>query len=106
MKYHVHSFTQVISIYTKGDSIEISNGQLFVNGIHCIETFVHDTMLYHVEPMIVPPNCVFVLGDNRNESFDSSEWGCVDSSSIVGKAIIILNAERFISSMKSRCNNV
>ena len=37
----------------------------------------------------VPPNHVFVMGDNRDHSSDSREWGLVPMESIKGKAILI-----------------
>ena len=43
-------------------------------------------------PLVVDEGCIFVLGDNRNESKDSrsSEIGLVDEREILGKAIFIL----------------
>ena len=43
-------------------------------------------------PCIVESGCVFVMGDNRNESLDSrsSEIGLIDQREIVGKAVFVL----------------
>lgn len=38
---------------------------------------------------IVPPGCLFVLGDNRSPSFDSHKWGVLDQKRLIGKALFI-----------------
>src|SRR5579883_1434612 len=50
-------------------------------------------------PGPVPPGCVFAMGDNRNQSSDSTHWGPLDENRIVGKAFFIFypfNRIRFI----------
>lgn len=43
----------------------------------------------NIEEFTVPENTVFVMGDNRDASFDGRFWGMVDVDSIVGKAFVI-----------------
>ena len=74
-----------------GDKIEIDEetGTLYVNGIaNDPETIVGKT--YSREhgvtfPLTVPNGCVFVMGDNREVSLDSRDFGSIDIRKIIGK---------------------
>jgi signal peptidase I len=68
-----------------GDVIRITNGQVYVNDLAFQETYIAAPPVYQGS-WKVPAGHVFVLGDNRNNSFDSHFWGVVAFDSIIGKA--------------------
>jgi signal peptidase I len=68
-----------------GDLISITNGQVYVNDLPLQETYITAPPGY-AGSWSVPPGHVFVLGDNRNNSYDSHFWGVVAIEAIIGKA--------------------
>lgn len=84
-------------VATEGDRVSIRWGALYRNGEYVSEPFTREPMVYDFPPpnigpeFTVPTGEVFVLGDNRNNSDDSSNWGpdvqlnyAIPVSSIVG----------------------
>ena len=69
-----------------GDTVEVRNGQVFVNGTALTEPYLNTTTNYASGPQTLEPSHYFVLGDNRNNSSDSHSWGPIAASSIIGRA--------------------
>ncbi len=87
-------------IAVEGQTVDIKDGYVFVDGVKLNETYIKDyainaasTGLYDVEfPLTVKKDCIFVLGDNRRESLDSrskniGENGLINKKFVLGKAI-------------------
>jgi signal peptidase I len=108
-----------------GDSIELVNDKLYINGVPAAYERLPDsvgrdlpatrlgprffaeesvakspvhavTILPRVPakrsfgPIVVPPGHYFMMGDNRDDSYDSRFWGAVDRSRIVGRASMVM----------------
>lgn len=71
-----------------GDVVRVKNGMVFVNEQLIDEPYIAAAPAYESE-WIVPDNSLFVLGDNRNNSSDSHNWGPVPLKNIIGKAVFI-----------------
>jgi signal peptidase I len=89
-----------------GDTVEIREKRLFINGREKDEPYaVHeDPRVYPNQPALpepyrsrdwfgpyrVPANSFFVLGDNRDRSFDSRYWGAVPQGNVFGRVVYVI----------------
>ncbi len=74
---------------TAGEVVEISGGQVYINGKPLQEDYLTRPGDSDFSPVKVPPRSVFVLGDNRTNSDDSRHFGFVPVDSIRGKVMLI-----------------
>ncbi|NJL87213.1 MAG: signal peptidase I [Leptolyngbyaceae cyanobacterium SM1_1_3] len=70
-----------------GDKVEVKNGQVYINDEPQQESYIAAKPDYQYGPVTVPPDEYLVLGDNRNESFDSHYWGFVRKDHLIGRAV-------------------
>ena len=74
-----------------GDLVELREHHLFVSGHALAEPYLRTRVTSGIiVPQIIPANCYFVLGDNRQNSFDSRSWGVLPARFLVGHARMIL----------------
>jgi signal peptidase I len=77
-----------------GDSIELKDGKVLVDGTALVEPYVFQEdgtgqpteALIGVSKWVVPAGQIFLMGDHRSNSADSREFGPVDISRVIGRA--------------------
>ncbi|MFA5335240.1 MAG: signal peptidase I [Candidatus Omnitrophota bacterium] len=85
-------------VATGGDTVEIKNGKLLVNGAAVEDPPAFRRVYYYNrgdyglegKPVTVPKDYYFVLGDNSASSKDSRYWGFVPRSYLIGKAVLVI----------------
>lgn len=71
-----------------GDRVRVINGEVYVNDERIHEPYISAAPRYQSE-WTVPEESLFVLGDNRNNSSDSHNWGPVPLNYVIGRALFV-----------------
>jgi signal peptidase I len=90
---HRDSFVKRV-IGIPGDRVEVKSGKVYINGAAIDEKYLNEAPNYNWSSTeltpdgVIPKGQYLVLGDNRNNSYDSHYWGFVPKDKIVGKAVV------------------
>ncbi len=71
-----------------GETVEVKSGKVYINQKPIVEPYIKASPEYTMAPIVVPNDQYFVLGDNRNNSYDSHYWGYVPQEKIIGRAMV------------------
>jgi signal peptidase I len=74
-----------------GDTIELRDGAVLVNGVPLAEPYVNGAPTLcgsYCEPFTLAPNEYFLLGDNRANSLDSRSFGPIPADQLVGRVVL------------------
>jgi len=80
-----------------GETVKITEGALYIDGKYVSEPYIAAAArpVYEYGPVRIPGDAYFVLGDNRNNSSDSSLWNqAVPKDDILGRVVFIYNPIR------------
>ncbi|NET30605.1 MAG: signal peptidase I [Cyanothece sp. SIO1E1] len=71
-----------------GETVEVRDGLVYVNDEPLEEDYIAAEPQYQWGPEVISPDSYLVLGDNRNNSYDSHYWGFVPRENIIGRAVV------------------
>lgn len=81
------------AIALPGEHVKIADGKVYINGEELEEDYLQEGVVTDIrgigfDEFTVPENCVFAMGDNRNNSTDCRSFGCIPLDKIESKVSI------------------
>lgn len=73
----------------EGEKVEIRENHVLINGKPLTEPYLKEREIPPFPPEKIPEGKILVLGDNRNQSEDSRDWGLLPKEYLLGKAFFI-----------------
>jgi signal peptidase I len=89
---------RVIAI--EGEDFEIKDSQVYINNKPLSEPYITKVKFASFSSHRVPSGFLMVLGDNRNESRDSREWGMLPRGNLLGRAMFIYSPSHRFSILR------
>ncbi len=84
-------FKRIIGL--PNEQVQVIDGVVSIDSVQIVESYVEEKATYFFSGLQLGENEYFVLGDNRNDSSDSHNWGPLPSENIIGKVIKICQAD-------------
>ena len=100
MKWFIENFLEIGKrsyikrvIALPGEHVQIKDGKVYINDEELDEPYLQDGVVTDItgvgfDDFVVPENCVFAMGDNRNHSTDCREFGCIPLEKIESTVVI------------------
>ena len=75
-----------------GETVEIRGGTTYIDGVALEEDYILEPMWQDMSPVTVPKKTVLLMGDNRNNSWDSRDpnVGCIPLAALEGKVVAVM----------------
>ena len=85
-----------------GEALEIRSCVVYIDGVRVEEPYLNLEQTSQIEPsarcgshtdmapVVIPEDMVFVMGDNRVQSFDSRDFGPIDIDKVRGRAFVVI----------------